>query len=275
MYNPFVKNFFQIFNLDKNIHKKILYISIPLILSNLTIPLLTLVDTAIIGHLGYVDHLAGITAAASLFALIYGSFIFLRMGTTGLSSQAFGSKEPNYLINILIRSIILAFSLGVLIILFHNIIFSLFSPILNLSDRVWNSTQSYSKVRIFSAPAVLMNFCIVGYLIGIQKTKIVLIGAFLVNGLNIALDYIFVAYFNMNVIGVALGTLISEWVGCIFGLIFLLIIFKNSGTKILWRRVFEKKHFLILFNVNIDIFIRTYFYSDFIFYIIMFIIIRY
>lgn len=258
MLKTFVENFLPSSKLNNDIHKKILYISIPLILSNLTIPLLTFVDTAIIGHLGYVDHLAGITAAASLFTLIYGNFIFLRMGTTGLSSQAYGANDPNYLVNVFIRSIILGLLLGLLIIIFHNLIFSLFETILNLSNKVWSSTHSYSKVRIYSAPAVLMNFCIVGYLIGIQKTKIVLIGSFIVNGLNIALDYIFVAFFNMNVVGVALGTLISEWVGCIFGLVFLFIIFKRSGAKIYWIEVFSKKQFLNLLNINMDIFIRTF-----------------
>ena len=258
MLKTFVENFLPSSKLNNDIHKKILYISIPLILSNLTIPLLTFVDTAIIGHLGYVDHLAGITAAASLFTLIYGNFIFLRMGTTGLSSQAYGANDPNYLVNVFIRSIILGLLLGLLIIIFHNLIFSLFESILNLSNKVWSSTHSYSKVRIYSAPAVLMNFCIVGYLIGIQKTKIVLIGSFIVNGLNIALDYIFVAFFNMNVVGVALGTLISEWVGCIFGLVFLFIIFKRSGAKIYWIEVFSKKQFLNLLNINMDIFIRTF-----------------
>ena len=201
MLKTFVENFLPSSKLNNDIHKKILYISIPLILSNLTIPLLTFVDTAIIGHLGYVDHLAGITAAASLFTLIYGNFIFLRMGTTGLSSQAYGANDPNYLVNVFIRSIILGLLLGLLIIIFHNLIFSLFESILNLSNKVWSSTHSYSKVRIYSAPAVLMNFCIVGYLIGIQKTKIVLIGSFIVNGLNIALDYIFVAFFLNWIIG--------------------------------------------------------------------------
>jgi len=255
---PFIEKFFRLIDIERRIHKKILYLSIPLILSNLTIPLLTFIDTAVIGHLGYVDHLAGITAAASLFALIYGNFNFLRMGTTGLSSQAYGSKEPNYLINVFIRSIILALSLGILIIIFHNLIFSVFIPILNLSKQVWHSAESYSQVRIFSAPAVLMNFCIIGYLIGIQKTNIVLISSFIVNGLNIILDYLFVASFNMNVVGVALGTLISEWTGCIFGLTFLIVIFRKSGATILWKDVFEKKHFLIFFNINFDIFIRTF-----------------
>ena len=253
-----MKKFFKNNYIDKKIHKKILLIAIPLILSNLTVPLLSFVDTAMIGHLGNVSYLGGITAGATLFTLIYGNFIFLRMGTTGLSAQAFGANKNQELVNVFSRSIILGLLIGFLIIIFRDSIFSLFLPVLSLSGEVGESSSNYMSIRIFSAPAVLMNFGIIGCLIGIQKTKIVFIIAFLVNGLNIVLDYVFVVFWGMNVAGVALGTLISEWAACIFGLVILGIIFKRSGVKIFRVKNFSKEDFFILFNVNIDIFIRTF-----------------
>jgi len=239
-------------------HRKILLIAIPLILSNLTVPLLTFVDIAMIGHLGNVSYLGGITAGATLFTLIYGNFIFLRMGTTGLSAQAFGAKLNHELGNTLSRSIILGLLIGFLIIIFRDLIFTLFLPVLSLSGEVGESSSNYMSIRIFSAPAVLMNFGIIGCLIGIQKTKIVLIIAFLVNGLNIVLDYVFVIYWGMDVSGVALGTLISEWTACIFGFVVLGIILKKLQVNIFRVNFFSKEDFFRLFNLNLDIFIRTF-----------------
>lgn len=250
--------FFKNNYIDHKIHRKILFIAIPLILSNLTVPLLTFVDTAMIGHLGNVAYLGGITAGATLFTLIYGNFIFLRMGTTGLSAQAFGAKKNSELVNVFSRSIILGLLIGFLIIIFRESIFSLFLPLLSLSGEVGESSSNYISIRIFSAPAVLMNFGIIGCLIGIQKTKIVLIIAFLVNGLNIILDYVFVVYWDMDVSGVALGTLISEWTACVFGLVILGIILKRLQVNVFKAKIFSKEEFFRLFNLNIDIFIRTF-----------------
>ena len=250
--------FFKNNYIDHKIHRKILFIAIPLILSNLTVPLLTFVDTAMIGHLGNVAYLGGITAGATLFTLIYGNFIFLRMGTTGFSAQAFGAKKNSELVNVFSRSIILGLLIGFLIIIFRESIFSLFLPLLSLSGEVGESSSNYISIRIFSAPAVLMNFGIIGCLIGIQKTKIVLIIAFLVNGLNIILDYVFVVYWDMDVSGVALGTLISEWTACVFGLVILGIILKRLQVNVFKAKIFSKEEFFRLFNLNIDIFIRTF-----------------
>ena len=250
--------FFKNNYIDHKIHRKILFIAIPLILSNLTVPLLTFVDTAMIGHLGNVAYLGGITAGATLFTLIYGNFIFLRMGTTGFSAQAFGAKKNSELVNVFSRSIILGLLIGFLIIIFRESIFTLFLPLLSLSGEVGESSSNYISIRIFSAPAVLMNFGIIGCLIGIQKTKIVLIIAFLVNGLNIILDYVFVVYWDMDVSGVALGTLISEWTACVFGLVILGIILKRLQVNVFKAKIFSKEEFFRLFNLNIDIFIRTF-----------------
>tara|TARA_A100001037_G_scaffold306822_1_gene356177 strand:- start:6031 stop:7422 length:1392 start_codon:yes stop_codon:yes gene_type:complete len=244
--------------IDNKMHRKILFIAVPLILSNLTVPLLTFVDTAMIGHLGNVSYLGGITAGATLFTLIYGNFIFLRMGTTGLSAQAFGARENNELSNVFSRSIFLGLLIGLLIIVFRDAIFTLFMPVLSLSGNVGESSANYMSIRIFSAPAVLMNFGIIGCLIGIQKTKVVLIITFLVNGLNVILDYVFVVFYKMDVSGVALGTLISEWVACIFGLIVFAMIFKRFNMRLFDIKLFSKEEFLKLFNLNFDIFIRTF-----------------
>ena len=122
--------------IDLPAHKKVLKIAVPLILSNLTAPLLGLVDTAVIGHVGDAKYLAAITAGAWIFTFLYGNFIFLRMGTTGLASQSFGSKNFDELTNIILRSLIIGLMFGVLILLLRSLIMPLIDPLLNLSKEV-------------------------------------------------------------------------------------------------------------------------------------------
>ena len=238
-------------------HKKVLQIALPLILSNLTAPLLGLVDTAVIGHMGEAKFLAAITAGAWIFSFLYGNFIFLRMGTTGLASQSFGSKDHDELINIVVRSLIIGLCFGILILLLRDTIMPLVDPLLNLSKEVSEPASLYISIRTLSAPAALMNFGVIGWLIAMQKTRIVLLLAFLVNGLNAILDVIFVIVFDMGVSGVAAGTLISEWIACAIGLAIVFSMIKGINSKITLSSIFKKSSFALLFNVNLDIFLRT------------------
>ncbi|SVB65464.1 uncharacterized protein METZ01_LOCUS218318, partial [marine metagenome] len=238
-------------------HKKVLTIALPLILSNLTAPLLGLVDTAVIGHIGEAKFLGAITAGTWIFSFLYGNFIFLRMGTTGLASQAFGSKNFNELINIILRSLIIGLMFGVLILFMRNLIMPLMNPLLNLSEEVSAPASIYISIRALSAPAALMNFGVTGWLIAMQKTRIVLLLAFIVNGLNAILDVVFVIVFDMEVKGVAIGTLISEWIACLIGLVVVFSSIKGINSKISLSRIFQKGSFVLLFNVNLDIFLRT------------------
>ena len=238
-------------------HKKVLKIAVPLILSNLTTPLLGLVDTAVIGHIGEAKFLAAITAGAWVFTFLYGNFIFLRMGTTGLASQSFGSKNHDELINIVLRSLIIGLCFGVLILLLKDVIMPLVDPLLNLSEEVYEPASLYISIRALSAPAALMNFGVTGWLIAIQKTRIVLLLAFVVNGLNAILDVIFVISFDMGVSGVAAGTLISEWIACAIGLFIVFSTIKGINSKTSLSSIFQKSSFALLFNLNLDIFLRT------------------
>ena len=238
-------------------HKKVLKIAVPLILSNLTAPLLGLVDTAVIGHMGEAKFLAAITAGAWVFSFLYGNFIFLRMGTTGLASQSFGSKNHEELINIVLRSLIIGLLFGVLILLVKDIIMPLVDPLLNLSEEVSEPASLYISIRALSAPAALMNFGVTGWLIAMQKTRIVLLLAFVVNGLNAILDVIFVIAFNMGVSGVAAGTLIAEWIACVIGLVIVFSTIRRINSKISLSSIFQKSSFALMFSVNLDIFLRT------------------
>ena len=243
--------------IDLPAHKKVLKIAVPLILSNLTAPLLGLVDTAVIGHVGDAKYLAAITAGAWIFTFLYGNFIFLRMGTTGLASQSFGSKNFDELTNIILRSLIIGLMFGVLILLLRSLIMPLIDPLLNLSEEVSGPASIYISIRVWSAPAALMNFGVTGWLIAMQKTRIVLLLAVVVNGLNAILDVIFVIGFNMDVKGVAIGTLISEWVACSIGLLIVLVIIKGINSKISLSSIFQRGPFILLFNIHFDIFLRT------------------
>ena len=243
--------------LKMSVHKKVIAIALPLILSNLTAPLLGLVDTAVIGHLGEASYLAAITAGAWIFSFLYGNFIFLRMGTTGLAAQSFGSKNHDELINIILRSLIIGLFFGVLILLLRNIIMPLVNPMLNLSEQVSEHASLYISIRALSAPAALMNFGVTGWLIAMQKTRIVLFLAFVVNGLNAILDVVFVIFLDMGISGVATGTLISEWIACLIGLTIVVSLIKRMDSEITLSGIFNKRSFGLLFNINLDIFLRT------------------
>ena len=242
-----------------NISKSYLFkLSITIFFSNIAIPFVGLVDTGLMGHLGSGKYLAAIGIATSIITMIFWSFGFLRMGTVGLISQSLGRKDWNEITLIFVRNLILATFFGFFIILLKNPILLLIEHFFETSQETQLLIKQYISIRIFSAPAELILYVLVGLYLGLKKTKIVSLGiSFFCIG-NIILSSIFVIYNNLEIFGVALGTVISAYLTIIVFLLFSYYQLKNKfSITVTTIKIFNTKKMLKLFNINFDIFIRT------------------
>lgn len=236
-------------------------LAFPIILANASVPLLGLVDTAVIGQMGGTIDLAAIALASLIFSFVYWGFSFLRMSTTGFVSQAVGADDKSELDALIIRSLLLGLVIGLCLIVLQKPIQSVSSYFLSASPEVNELVKDYFYIRIWGAPATLITYALMGTIIGIGWTKQVLIIQLLLNGLNMFLNIIFVVFFAMGVKGIALGTLIAEWVTVAYALY--LVIHKLELHHLLTRfkelssQIFDKEKSKALFLVNGDIMIRT------------------
>ena len=233
-------------------------LSIPIFFSNIAIPFVGLVDTGLMGHLNDLKFLAAISIATSVITMVFWSFGFLRMGTVSLVAQALGRKDWNEIILVFVRNLILALFFGLSIVLLKDLILFLVEYYFKTSQETQFLINKYISIRIFSAPAELVLYVLVGLYLGLQKTNIasLAISVFCIS--NIILSSIFVINFNLNVTGVAAGTLISAYLTIIIFLLFSFFKYKNKfyGYFII-AKIFNRKKILQLFNINLDIFIRT------------------
>ena len=240
---------------------KLIKLALPIILANASVPLLGLIDTAVIGQMGSTADLAAIALASLIFSFVYWAFSFLRMGTTGFVSQAVGAENRNELHAVVFRTLILGSGIGLALIILQQPVQSIATYFLSASAEVNVLVKEYFTIRIWGAPATLITFALMGSLIGLGWTKQVLVIQLLLNGLNMILNVIFVVFFAMGVKGIALGTLIAEWVTVTYALY--LIINKLAIRPLLPRfnalasQLFDKEKSKALFLVNGDIMIRT------------------
>ncbi len=236
-------------------NRDFLKLAIPNIISNISIPLLSSVDTILMGHTSQ-SHLAALGVASMIFVFLYGNFSFLRMGTTGITAQAYGSKNSKKIANTLFRAIFLGFSLGVILIFFQTPILEISSSLMNVDVTYEKMVHDYFYIRIYTAPAVLISYAIMGWFFGMQNSLYPLIITIFINVINIILSYYFVKIANMGVEGVAYGTLIAQYSG-LFLSILLLIKYKSSIKKVNISKIFHKKELLSFIHINKNIFIRT------------------
>ena len=187
------------FMTNKITHRRVLTIAVPILISNSTIPILGAVDTAVIGQLGDPSALGAVGIGAIIITAIYWIFGFLRMGTVGLTSQAFGAKDNAEVDAMLGRCLIIGFVAGLIIILVHSIIFKFALYMSPASPEVEGFASSYMGIRIYSAPAAISLFGITGWLIALERTKSILIIQLLMNSLNVFLDILFVSYDEIKV----------------------------------------------------------------------------
>lgn len=203
---------------DRATHQRVWQLAWPMMLCNITVPLLGLVDTAVIGHLASPHYLGGVAVGSTLFSILYWAFGFLRMGTTGLVAQACGRDDGTANRTLLAQSIILALVIGTTIILCRQPLISLALTLMAPSPDVYGQAAEYAAIRAFGAPAVLCNYALLGWFVGNQNTRIPLLLLTTTNLLNMLLDLLFVYGLGMHAGGVALASVIAEWSSLLFGL---------------------------------------------------------
>ena len=237
-------------------HKRVLGVAIPIVLANATIPILGAVDTAVVGQLGLAVPIGAVGIGAIIITAIYWLFGFLRMGTTGLTAQAIGSGDKPETSALLVRGVIIGFTAGLILIIAQVPIFLGALQLSPASMEVESLAQKYLQIRVYSAPAAIALFGITGWLIAKEKTRAVLLLQLVLNGINIALDLVFVLKLGWGVEGVAIATLIAEWSGLIFGLWLAREGFNNGYWKN-WLQIFDRVRLIQMAKVNSDIMIRS------------------
>jgi multidrug resistance protein, MATE family len=236
----------------------ILKLSIPIFFANLAIPLVGIIDTALMGNLGNLSYLTATSIAANLFSMIFWSFGFLRMGTVGMVSQALGKNNYPEILNVVLRNLLFVLIVSALLFVFQLAILNLSLKIFNLSELTKEFYTQYFKIRVYSAPGELTLYIITGLFVGLQKTKIssIVVGFFSI--LNILLSIILVTKFDLNIKGVAYGTLLSALVTSVIFLIYTFsYLNKLISTRVDISNLLNLEKIKKIFNINFDIFIRT------------------
>ena len=236
----------------------ILKLSIPIFFANLAIPLVGIIDTSLMGNLGNLSYLTATSIAANLFSMIFWSFGFLRMGTVGMVSQALGQNNYQEILNIILRNLLFVLMVSVLIFISQFFILNLSLKIFDLSELTKEFYIQYFKIRIYSAPGELTLYIITGLFVGLQKTKISSLTVGFFSILNIVLSVILVTKFDLNIKGVAYGTLFSALVTSVIFLTYTFYYLKKFTTiKINITTLLDFKKIKKIFNINFNIFIRT------------------
>ena len=240
--------------------KQIILLSIPVFFSNLAIPLVGIVDTGLMGNLGETKYLASTSIATSVMTMVIWSFGFLRMGTVGIVSQAYGRGDYREIVKTLLRNFLIAMIVALIIIILKPVINNSVQYFFNTSSETQKLIEIYLNIRILSVPAELLIYILVGFYLGIQKTKISSLIIIILSILNIVFSSTLVMYYDLNVLGVALGTLFASLITVT---IFILFTYKYITNQFLiapnFERLFIKSKLLNLFKINFDIFVRTLF----------------
>ncbi|MBU2983046.1 MATE family efflux transporter [Lentibacter algarum] len=237
-------------------HRRVLTIAIPILLANVTVPLLGAVDTAVVGQIPDAAPIAAVGVGAIILSAIYWVFGFLRMGTTGLTSQAAGRGETGEVAALLTRALMIGLAGGVVFILIKPLLFWGAFAASPASPEVEGMARTYMQIRIWSAPAAIASYGISGWLIAQERTKAVLVIQLVTNGVNVSLDLLFVIGMSLGVAGVAWATFVAEWAGFGVGLWACREAFLSPAWND-WARVFDREKLKRMAVVNTDILIRS------------------
>ena len=237
-------------------HSRILKISVPIVLANSTVPLLGAVDTFVVGQMASPIPIGAVAIGSLIISVFYWFFGFLRMGTTGLASQAHGAGESAEVAAILIRVVVVGFFAGCCIFFLQSVLFYVAFKLSPASSEVETLAQSYLEIRVLSAPAAIALFGLSGWLIAQERTRELLLLQLIMNGVNICLDLVFVLSFGWGVAGVAIATVVAELTGITIGLLICRYTLVSLGA-LTWRIVFDRVKLLRMFTVNVDILLRT------------------
>jgi multidrug resistance protein, MATE family len=229
----------------------------PLILSNLMVPLLGIVDTAVVGHLPQPHYLGGVAIGALVFNVLYFVFGFLRMGTTGLTAQAFGRADGDELRAGLLRPLLLAALVAALLLACSSLIVRASLLLFEPSARIGAELEGYLRIRLLGAPAGLANMVLLGWLLGLQNARGPMALLIVTNALNITLDLVFVLGFGWAVRGVAAATVCAEYGGAVLGLWLARRQLRSLAGAWRWPAILHRGAFRRLLAVNRDIMLRS------------------
>lgn len=237
-----------------SLNRDFLRLAIPNVLSNLAVPALSLTDTALMGHMPDPVMLGAVAISGQIFTCLYWSFGFLRMGTTGLTAQAHGRGDGEDLV--FYRAIFTALSLSLLLLIFQYPLAKLAFHLLDLDIELSAYAKTYFDIRIFAAPATLMLYVFHGWFLGMQNSWYPLVLTYLGNFINIVISVYLVRYKNMDVAGVAWGTLCAQYITLFLSIVLAKKYFK-SWPKLNWQEIFKWSEIKAFLSLNRDLFIRT------------------
>ena len=252
-------NFSQIYNKSPSFIS-IWQITWPIIIANLTLPIVTATDTAVMGREQSSTFIAAIALGGIVFNIIYFSLNFLRMSTTGLVSQEKGRKNEEEIKKIIRLTQSIAIAIGFLIICFSYPLIEIAKILISGSAQAEHLMSEYIFYRSFASPATLMNMVFLGAFIGMGTAKLAMFQLVSISILNAILSIVLVLYFNLGVFGVALGTVIAQWIGCLLSIFMLtkIINYDNINFKTFFKfNFYSDKKFNSIFSVSKDLFIRT------------------
>jgi len=237
--------------------RQILQIALPSIMSNITVPLLGMIDVAIVGHMGSPVYIGAVAVGSMIFNLVYWLFGFLRMGSSGLTAQALGRRDLTEDTRILVRSVTVALSIALLLIVLQVPLRWLMFWLIGPTTDVEPFATTYFYIVIWGAPASLALFSLMGWYIGMQNTRIPMFISIMQNVVNILASLTLVYGFGLKIEGVALGTVIAQYAGLLMALGLLVRYYGRLRNHLVIKGTFVRKAMEQFFHVNRDIFFRT------------------
>ena len=238
--------------------RKIFRLAIPNIITNITVPLLGMIDIAVAGRLGSAVFIGAIALGANIFNMIYWNFGFLRISTSGFAAQAYGARDLPEAMHVFIRSLVIGLVIGLLIVLLHYPIGEFALSLIRSGPESVHYVESYFRIVIWGAPAVLGMYAFKGWFIGMQNARIPMFIAILNNVLNIVLSVLFVFGFGMKIEGIALGTVLSQVISFMVAAAFWWSYYRRLIRYFQKETLWEKRSIRLFFRVNADVFVRTF-----------------
>lgn len=239
-----------------DMNRKILSLAIPSIIANITTPLLGLVDTAIVGHMGSEVFIAAIAVGGSVFNLLYWCFAFLRMGSSGMTAQAYGANDAVGQGLVVYRSLLLALGAGVVMIVLSRPIALAVLRFMEVEGPTFDLALTYISIAVWGAPAVLGLYSLSGWFLGMQNSRLPMWVSIIVNVTNIGVSLLLVYGLGWGIAGVASGTMAAQWCGFLIGCLLLRHHYRPSFPG--WSEIARWSGLRRFFSINMDIFLRTF-----------------
>lgn len=241
--------------MQSGVNRNILQLAVPSIVTNITTPLLALMDVTIAGHMGAPVYIAAIAVGGSMFNMLYWLFGFLRMGSSGMTAQAYGADDSAATATILRQALLVAIIAGMAMIALRTPICDMIIRFMDTDDTTSALASEYFHILIWGAPPYLATFALSGWFLGMQNSKVTMWTSILINVTNIVASLSLVYIFHLGIAGIATGTLIAQWTG--FSVLLLLALRRCSDAGAPLRDIFDMPRLKRFFRVNTDIFLRT------------------